>query len=310
MKQINNFVTWILKAKEVMSNQGANYTLIEKMRERGMITLKDKLKKIQDFDETSASKFLVDHRRLIGELLQIINQPEAKLKSDSFDLEYIEELIAEAQKVKLPSDENGLVEELQRIIERGKSWVGGYQKLKVTERKKKGGKGSRAKKGQAKREAQEKASKAEPEPALSESNMEVEQEKQQLKVEEVDVDAVQSEKGKSEVKTEIKSEAPGSEFGVAGVKPEITIIDDEIPEEKKEEVQSEAPVKQEVVEKVRPKFSRESDNYFYFFKLPLLVATFYDGLEARASVEDLEALKRYLNDIYVSGVGNMVVMGF
>lgn len=99
----------MLKAKEAMSDQGENVHLVEKLKEKGILALKDKLDKIDEFDELDATKLLVDLRRLIGELLHIISLPESKLKEYNFNHDYIEELIGEAQKVKLPAEENGLV---------------------------------------------------------------------------------------------------------------------------------------------------------------------------------------------------------
>jgi len=163
------------------------------------------------------------------------------------------------------------------------------------ERKKKTGRG-RGRRGRAKKEAPEIKVKTE----MSESgNMEIESEKP-VNLEEVEQEKSEAGKGESskqEIKTEFspiitrhRSELQGTDN-----KTETIQIEDE---EKKEET-SEHHLQLEK-NKLGTLFLKDSDNFYFFFKLPLLLKTFYEGLKVRAPVEDLRTLQQYLFEIYVT----------
>jgi len=109
LKEINNFVLWISKAREVLADQGENYYLVEKFEEKGVASLIENLGNIEDFYETDVIKLLVENRKTIGELLKIISNPATKIKARSFDMNYIKKLIDESQQIKFPEDEENLV---------------------------------------------------------------------------------------------------------------------------------------------------------------------------------------------------------
>ena len=83
---------------------------------------------------------------------------------------------------------------------------------------------------------------------------------------------------------------------------EILHINDD---EKKEECSENLPRIEK--EKVKAVFSKDSDNFIFFFKLPLLLKTFLDGLEVRAPIEDLKSLKQYLSEIYVRSLQTIIL---
>ena len=77
-------------------------------------------------------------------------------------------------------------------------------------------------------------------------------------------------------------------------KQEVNIAADE---EDKDEQDSEVLEKNK--EKQKPAFMRNSDNYLYFYKLPLLLVWFHKGLTVRAPLEHLRDLKQYIFEINV-----------
>jgi hypothetical protein len=94
-----------------------------------------------------------------------------------------------------------------------------------------------------------------------------------------------------EEKTNVEPENE-EEAGSKEVKEETEIKDtkdDEVAEEKAQSGEK----------KVQQVFNRESDNFFYFFKLPLLLVSFAEGLEIRVSIEELKTLRSYLTEIHV-----------
>lgn len=125
-----------------------------------------------------------------------------------------------------------------------------------------------------------------PEDSEQEKNESTQQEKTEL---------AQSDLAKTEAKSEfISSQEPKIEPTNSEAKMEVYVVE----EEEKKADPTEANENQNQ-EKVKALFTRESDNFFYFFKLPLLMINFYEGLEARAPIEELQALKHYLDEIYV-----------
>jgi len=355
LKEINNSLNWINRAQEVINKESENKELIQQLQKAGVQTLIDDLSEIRDFSKEDATKFLVNHRNLIQTILQILTSPECKLKSDNITIEYLEHLLQEVQTIRLPEENQYLVGDLTKLLERVNNWMNYYQKLKVVEKKKKGPKGKKGRGGRrstVKREDQEKL-KAEPSVITSEINkserpdIEFEksvggdfpdledtfarrenrgfihieddnkimtEEEEQMRQQTDSKDQMVEEKIEEKIEEKAEAEArPNDMVDEQGEVSEIKQEKDDIKEENEEEkeVKEETGLgdekKDNKNEKGKHVFTRDSDNFFYFFKLPLILCSFYEGLNCKIPIEELKLLRSNLVEINVNLLSKLVM---
>lgn len=321
LTEINKLLHWINRAKDVLANQSENLPLIQGLSELGVENLANQLTEFKDFYKEDAVRFLNKNRDSIYALLKLISSPDNKLKPSAYSLEYIEGLLKEVDNIKVPEENQHLIQELHGILDRGRNWLLQYQKLKQVERKKKS---KAAKKGRGRRPNPKKEEHKERD--ISEAKESERQEVSVIDIEERKEDNEAEEEEKIQEEGDVKEEGEGegeAEGEAEGEEPAEKIeekieekqedganqdqaqkIDDsEAPEnvEVKSEVKEEAEVEKAKVEaeKTKQLYARDSDNFFYFFKLPLFLAAFYDGLDAKVPIEDLKNIKNYLIEINV-----------
>lgn len=301
MIEVNSFVQWINKVKEALYETSENQPFIEKLAEKNIGELDNNLDAVQDFYEQDVIKFLVTHKKMIHELLETIASPDGRVKVETNDVNYLNRLLEEEQNIKLPEEDRELVNQLQQKIETIQDWTSNYQKLRGIGQKKKGGaRGGRGRKRGHKNQAAKKEDpeKMKVETASEAGPMEIESEKPPTTADQAEEGEEHQEKIEALAQSEVKSEAssalnqPKAE-AVESEKMEILTI----PDEKKEEQTEEAVVQAEK-DKLGTLFNKDSDNFCYFFKLPLLISTFHQGLIVHAPIEELKALKQYLQEIY------------
>ena len=301
MIEVNAFVQWINKVKEALYETSENQPLVEKLVENNINELDSNLDAVQDFYEQDVMKFLVTHKKVIHELLETIASPDVRVKVETNDVNYLNQLLDEEQNIKLPEEDRELVEQLQQKIETIQDWSSSYQKLRGIGQKKKGG--ARGGRGRKRGHKNQGARKEDPEKMKVETASEAGPMEIETSEKPTTTAANLTEEGEENQEALAQSEVK-SEASSAVNQPKAEAVESEkmeiltIPEEKKEEQTEEVVAIQEEKDKLGTLFNKDSDNFSYFFKLPLLISTFHQGLIVRAPIEELKALKQYLQEIY------------
>ncbi len=104
LREINQLLNWVNRANSVISSTQEHKTLIQTLQDSGTKTLQADLALIPDFHKSDCIKFLITHRPLISNLLKIISSPDTKFKADPYSLDYIDNLLAESQKITIPQE--------------------------------------------------------------------------------------------------------------------------------------------------------------------------------------------------------------
>ena len=104
LKDLNQYIVWSRQCKEALSNPEENGNLIEQLVDKNISVLIEKVSDGNEFNEKDVLKLLVESKKLTNILLHTISQSDIKLKSYKFDLHHIENLVKEANRIKMPDE--------------------------------------------------------------------------------------------------------------------------------------------------------------------------------------------------------------